>query len=302
MARQSGKRTAAGEERGRKVGAVLVVGGGIAGIQASLDLANSGFRVHLVESSPSIGGTMARLDKTFPTNDCAMCILSPKLVECGRHLNVDLLTQSRVKRVEGEAGHFKVRVARKARYIDTDVCTGCGACLEACPTRLVPDYKPRSRRYALNREHEDVARELIEKHGTSRPALIRVMQLVNARFRHLPRGLVFYLAERFDVPVSTVYRIGTFYTAFSFEPRGRHVISVCTGTACHIKGAGRLVDRLKQELDVDVQGTTPDEQFTLETVRCLGCCSLAPVIKVDDTVYGAVKVSELPAILNEYRA
>src|SRR5512142_2716473 len=87
-------------------GAVMVVGGGIAGTQAALDLAGSGFYVYLVEHSPSIGGAMARLDKTFPTNDCSMCILSPKLVECGRHLNIELMTMADVEAIEGEAGHF----------------------------------------------------------------------------------------------------------------------------------------------------------------------------------------------------
>jgi heterodisulfide reductase subunit A-like polyferredoxin len=116
-----------------KVGAVLVVGGGIAGMQASLDLADSGFKVYLSDKSPTIGGVMAQLDKTFPTNDCAMCILSPKLVDAGRHPNIEILTQSRIEKVEGEAGNFKVRVRRKARYVDGDKCTGCGECVNACP-------------------------------------------------------------------------------------------------------------------------------------------------------------------------
>ena len=108
-----------------KTGRVMVVGGGIAGIQSSLDLANSGFHVYLVESSPTIGGLMARLDKTFPTNDCAMCILSPKLVECGRHLNIDILSYSEVEEIEGQPGQFTVTVRKKARYIDVSKCTGC---------------------------------------------------------------------------------------------------------------------------------------------------------------------------------
>ena len=92
-----------------KIGKVLVIGGGIAGIQASLDLANSGFKVYLLENSPAIGGTMAQLDKTFPTNDCAMCIMAPKLVECGRHPNIELLTCSEIEEVNGKAGNFNVK-------------------------------------------------------------------------------------------------------------------------------------------------------------------------------------------------
>jgi len=124
-----------------KVGSVLVVGGGIAGIQASLDLAEMGYKVHLVEKSPAIGGTMPALDKTFPTNDCSMCILSPKLVECGRHLNIEVLTNSEIEKVEGEAGNFTVQVKKKPRYIDLEKCTGCGECAKVCPVDITNDFE-----------------------------------------------------------------------------------------------------------------------------------------------------------------
>ncbi|NIR13659.1 MAG: CoB--CoM heterodisulfide reductase iron-sulfur subunit A family protein, partial [Desulfobacterales bacterium] len=114
-------------------GAVMVVGAGIAGIQASLDLADSGYLVYLVEKNSAIGGAMSQLDKTFPTNDCSMCIISPKLVECGRHLNIDLLTTTEIKEVTGEAGNFKVTVRERPRYIDLDKCTACGECEKVCP-------------------------------------------------------------------------------------------------------------------------------------------------------------------------
>ncbi len=120
------------------VGKVMVVGAGIAGVQAALDLANAGFYVHLVEKKSAIGGVMAQLDKTFPTNDCSMCIISPKLVECGRHLNIEILPLSEVKAISGSPGNFTVTVDREPRYIDPAKCTGCGACTEVCPVR-VPD-------------------------------------------------------------------------------------------------------------------------------------------------------------------
>jgi len=110
----------------------LVLGGGIAGIQAALDIANAGFKVYLVEKSPSIGGHMAQLDKTFPTLDCAACILTPKMSEIEHHENIELLTYSEVEGVEGFVGNFKVRVRRKARFVDEEKCTGCGLCAEAC--------------------------------------------------------------------------------------------------------------------------------------------------------------------------
>ncbi|MFO7861958.1 MAG: FAD-dependent oxidoreductase, partial [Desulfosalsimonas sp.] len=104
----------------------MVIGGGIAGIQASLDMADSGFRVYLVEEKPAIGGVMARLDKTFPTNDCSMCILSPKLVEVGRHINIELLTLSEVNSISGEEGDFEVSITQHPRYVDMDKCIACG--------------------------------------------------------------------------------------------------------------------------------------------------------------------------------
>ncbi|MHC5054532.1 MAG: FAD-dependent oxidoreductase [Planctomycetota bacterium] len=122
------------------VGAVLVVGGGIGGIQASLDLADSGYKVYLLDKLPSIGGLMARLDKTFPTNDCSMCIMAPKLVAAGRHSNVELVMNSDVLELEGEPGDFRVKVGRRPLYVDTEKCTGCGVCAEHCPVEAVDAY------------------------------------------------------------------------------------------------------------------------------------------------------------------
>ena len=122
----------------KKTGAVLVQGGGIAGVQASLDLANSGFKVYLVERSAAIGGMMAHLDKTFPTGDCATCIVSPKLVECARNLNIEILTLSEVTDLWGEPGRFKATVKIHPRYIDQQKCNACGDCTQACPADI-PD-------------------------------------------------------------------------------------------------------------------------------------------------------------------
>ncbi len=123
-----------------KVGAVMVVGAGIAGVQASLDLANAGYYVYLVEKSSAIGGRMAQLDKTFPTNDCAMCIVSPKLVECGRHLNIEIITNAEVQSVEGEPGNFTAKVHANPRYIDPETCTACGDCIEVCPVSIPSEF------------------------------------------------------------------------------------------------------------------------------------------------------------------
>ncbi|TFG12281.1 MAG: CoB--CoM heterodisulfide reductase iron-sulfur subunit A family protein [Promethearchaeota archaeon] len=120
-------------------GSVLVIGGGIAGMQTSLDLTELGFKVYLVERTPSIGGRMAQLDKTFPTNDCSLCILAPKMVEVFRNPNIELLTYSEVKKLEGKAGDFKVIVTKKPRYIDETKCKGCGDCASKCPKIEVPN-------------------------------------------------------------------------------------------------------------------------------------------------------------------
>jgi heterodisulfide reductase subunit A-like polyferredoxin len=123
-----------------KIGAVLIVGGGIGGIQASLDLAESGYKVYLVESKPSIGGVMPQLDKTFPTNDCAMCILSPKLVDCGRHKDIELITYAEVMSVYGGPGNFKVRIKKHPRYVDEEKCNGCGHCGDQCTVELESEF------------------------------------------------------------------------------------------------------------------------------------------------------------------
>ena len=129
------------EEAGKAMsGAVLVAGAGIAGMQAALDLAGCGYKVYLVERSPAIGGTMPMLDKTFPTNDCSTCMLSPRLVECGRHLNIEHLTCAELVDLAGTPGDFRATVRRYPRYVDAGRCLGCGACADACPQEVKSEF------------------------------------------------------------------------------------------------------------------------------------------------------------------
>lgn len=123
-----------------KTGAVLVIGAGISGMQASLDLAESGFKVYMVEKTPTIGGRMAQLDKTFPTNDCSLCILAPKMVEVSKHPNINLLMYSEVVSIEGEEGNFEIIIKRHPRYISEEKCNGCGLCAEVCPIKIPNEF------------------------------------------------------------------------------------------------------------------------------------------------------------------
>lgn len=154
----------------QNTGSVLVVGGGIAGIQASLDLADSGYRVVLAEQSSAIGGVMAQLDKTFPTNDCSMCIISPKLVEAGRHLNIDLFTTTDVQSITGEAGNFTATLRQRPRFIDMEKCTACGECSKVCPIDVPNDFDQNlnNRKAAFKRYPQAMpSAYTIEKKGTA---------------------------------------------------------------------------------------------------------------------------------------
>jgi len=284
------------------VGAVLVAGGGIGGMQASLDLAEAGLKVYLLDSGPAIGGTMAKLDKTFPTNECAMCIMAPKLVECGRHRNIELLTYSEIEDVQGSPGHFKVGITKKARFIDEDKCTGCGECMSNCPVRNEIYVLEKEDETAIKLPAEDRVKidEILHEHKAEKGALVSILQNINSSYNYLPEDVLRYLSRQLDVPLSLTYRIATFYAAFSLKPRGKHIITVCMGTACHVKGAGRLMRAVGRELGIRKGETTEDMKFTLEAVRCLGCCGLSPVMMVGEDLYGHVTESKVAGILSAY--
>ena len=145
------------------------------------------------------------------------------------------------------------------------------------------------------------ADRVIERYGTHRSNLIHVLQDIQEDFDYLPRPAVTRVSEKLRVPLSEVLRVATFYSAFSLEPRGEHLIAVCTGTACHVKGAPRIIDALRRTLRLkEGKQTTDDWKFTVKSVRCLGCCALAPVMNVDGRIYGRLTSARVPKILKEY--
>ena len=282
-----------------KVGAVAVLGGGISGMQAALDLADSGLKVYLVDNKPAIGGVMAQLDKTFPTNDCAMCTMAPRLVEIGRHKDIEIITLSDIEKIEGEAGDFKIILKKRPRYINEEKCTGCGTCITNCPTRSIVQPLERTK-VELEPEFRDEVLEIIEKNKDREGPLMTVLQQLNSAFNYLPENVLRYISQELGYPLTHILKIATFYSSFSIVPRGKHVINVCMGTACYVKGSERLMERLSDVLEIKENETTPDMLFTLKSVRCIGCCGLAPAAMIGDNVYGKLSTKDIPGIIEKY--
>ncbi len=315
---------------------VLVVGGGIAGIHAALTLANAGKKVHLVEREPSIGGHMAKFDKTFPTLDCAACILTPKMSEVGAHPNIDLLTHSQVEGISGYVGNYKVKIRRMARFVDEDKCTGCLQCIERCPVQhraypytagggkngdghglpAEPELDPEIRKVveralSLHRPAEvpltSVSQDITSADRRSpareavRAPLIAVLQDINQELGYLPEPALRYVSRHTRVPLISVYHVATFYKAFSLQPRGKHLVRVCLGTACHVRGAPQVLEAVKGKLRIEPGQTTPDRKFTLETVNCLGTCALAPVVTIGSNYNGNVTAPKVQHLFKPYQ-
>lgn len=284
-----------------KVGAALVMGAGIGGMQAALDLAESGIKVYLVDNKPSIGGVMAQLDKTFPTNDCAMCTMAPRLVEIGRHKDIEVITLADIERIRGEAGNFQVEIRKRARYVDEEKCNGCGSCVENCPVHNIIYITPERDKIEISVEDMKIMDGILKDFESSETSLVPILQKANDTFNHLPESVLKYTADKLNMPLSAVYRIATFYNAFSLEPRGQHIITICLGTACHVKGAERITTTFEGELGIKRGKTTKDMIFTLEAVRCIGCCGLAPVLKVGEEIHGQMSKNMVSELLKTYQ-
>jgi NADH-quinone oxidoreductase subunit E len=150
-------------------------------------------------------------------------------------------------------------------------------------------------------DYIELDRMIEEDFNNNKENLIMMLQAVQRRYNYLPGPALNYLATKLDLPLSKVYGVATFYSTFSLEPRGRNIISLCLGTACHVRGAERIRERIEETLCVCEGQTTPDRRFTLETVRCIGCCSLGPVVKVNDDTHARIAADQIVKILDTYK-
>jgi NADH:ubiquinone oxidoreductase subunit E len=139
-----------------------------------------------------------------------------------------------------------------------------------------------------------------EEYGNDKENLIMILQAIQRRYNYLPKAAITYLSAKLGLPFSKIYGVATFYSTFSLEPRGRHIISVCLGTACHVRGAERIRERINETLHIANGETTEDMRFTLESVRCIGCCSLGPVFKIDEDMHARIPTDKVVQILDSY--
>jgi len=228
-----------------------------------------------------------------------MCILAPKLVAVSRHPNIELITHAEVEDLKGEAGNFVAAVKKMPRYVDEEKCTGCGLCMENCPVRNVI-YEVKEEPVKLKKEDQERIKKIFEEYGKEKNQLMPILQSVNSEYNYLPQDLLRHISQKLNLPLSVLFNIATFYNAFSLTPRGRHIISICLGTTCYVRGAERIIRKIEEEIEITAGETTEDLKFSLETVRCIGCCSLAPVMRIDDETYGRLRPSEVPKILRNY--
>ena len=143
-------------------------------------------------------------------------------------------------------------------------------------------------------------KDIIKKYGGDKTAMIAILQDVQEENRYLPKEALSSISKQMDVPLTRIYEIATFYNAFSLKQRGKNLIEVCAGTACHVQGAARLMDRMERDLAIKCGETTKDKMFSLEEVRCLGCCSLAPVVRISGNIHPNLTQDEIPKILKNY--
>ncbi len=142
---------------------------------------------------------------------------------------------------------------------------------------------------------------VIEQYGAKESALLAILQDIQAEDKYLPKEALEYVSQKMQIPLAQVFRLATFYNALSLKPRGRHKVDVCLGTACHVRGGEKILDKMERDLGINVGETTKDKRFTLESVHCVGCCSLGPVAVIDGEVFGRLAQDKVPALLKEFK-
>ncbi len=142
--------------------------------------------------------------------------------------------------------------------------------------------------------------EIIAENGNTRKAIIPILQEIQSNFNYLPKKELQYISEKMNIPLIDLYSIASFYSSFSLNPRGKHLVQVCLGTACHVRGSHRVLEEFKKRLDIDPDETTEDQLFTLKTVNCLGACALGPIVVVDDDYHGNTRAQKVNDILQNY--
>ncbi|PIV21729.1 MAG: NAD(P)H-dependent oxidoreductase subunit E [Deltaproteobacteria bacterium CG03_land_8_20_14_0_80_45_14] len=142
---------------------------------------------------------------------------------------------------------------------------------------------------------------IIEQYGARESALLAILQDIQAKENYLPKDALEYVSQKMHIPLVRIFRIATFYNALSLKPRGLHKIDVCLGTACHVRGGSKILEKIERDLGVSVGETTKDNRFTLESVRCIGCCSLGPVAVVDGKVFGRLGQDKVSGLLKEFK-
>lgn len=151
-----------------------------------------------------------------------------------------------------------------------------------------------------DRQLAEKVQSVLDNYDNDRGMLVAILQDIQAEYNYLPREVLEQVSKSLDVPLSQVYSVATFFKALSLIPRGRHLINVCLGTACHVRGAVRVLEAIERDLDIKPGETTPDLKFTLETVNCVGACALGPVVIVDGEYYGQMKTEKVKGVLQNY--
>jgi NADH-quinone oxidoreductase subunit E len=188
--------------------------------------------------------------------------------------------------------------------VDPAKCTGCGACLEVCPIRyevqLPPEDEARARAAYAQAIEEAAVADIIGRHREEPGNLLPILLDINRHFNWLPRPALKHVAHELKMPLTEILRVASFYNAFSLVPRGRHIVNICMGTGCFVKGSPRLLEGLERKLGIAHGQTTDDMLFSLEVVRCIGCCALAPAVRIGEATFGRVSPGQVGKIIDSY--